>query len=177
MLTNMTNKTKLIILGTTMFCMVVLMYHLAFKKAIFLWKENKVLSRKIEMLENASTMIKNIEKELDEIKSLIHTGDSKPENFRIDLLKTIAKNAALHNVIFKELPENFSNEQNEYQILANKIIVEGEYKNLLLFIRSLELDNQAGNIVSSCFYIEKDIRTKKESLMADIYVQTINSLK
>jgi len=177
MMENLTNKNKLIILGVAILIMVILMYHLAIKKTLYLWKENNILSEKIEMLENAPNMIKNIEMELGGIKNLIYTGDSNPDNFRVELLKIIAKNSAMHKVTFKELPEYYSNNQNEYWIHANKITLEGDFKHLISFIHSLEEDDHAGNLVSSCFYIIKDIRTKKESLMADIYIQTINSAK
>jgi len=63
----------------------------------------------------------------------------------------------------------------DYQIITNKVEVEGAYKNIVELIYYLEQEQKLGHIASTNFERKEERRTKRKYLTAEIYIQNIQT--
>lgn len=64
---------------------------------------------------------------------------------------------------------------NDYEIITNKVEVEGTYKSIVRLIYYLEYEQKLGHIASTNFEQKEERRTKRKYLTAEIYIQNIQS--
>ncbi len=64
---------------------------------------------------------------------------------------------------------------NDYEIITNKVEVEGDYKSIVELIYYLEQEQKLGHIVSTNFEKKEERRTKRKYLTAEIYIQNIQT--
>jgi hypothetical protein len=175
LLKNYTYKQKLtaLLIGGLIFAFIA--YFASIKKSILLFKQNKELFKKIELVETAPQNIKVLETELNKLDALIGKDNDTTagENTRQLLLEKTANYCQENMVVFKEFSQPFIVIRDKYLIETNTLILNGSFCNLLKFVYLLEKSYQSEKVTSVRFNSYKDFITKETILTATIYVQKI----
>ena len=78
-----------------------------------------------------------------------------------------------NNLILKEFPKTSHEEQQDFTMETNVVVVEGNYKDLVRLVYELENINKAGKVISVSFNSSIDNKLKKVILSATLYLQNI----
>lgn len=130
---------------------------------------------KIETIKDAPLKMNELNTKINQMEHLlIDTKDIDTEEL---LLEKVTNYCRENPVTLIEFPQTYVSEYEGYEILCNKLIIEGSFKDNLLFIYDLEQKNKMGMVSSVKFIKQKDIRSKKVKLFTHIYIQNIKIKK
>lgn len=173
MFKNLTYRKKIRFLAIGVVILTFIIYNLSIKKTIILKKECKSFEEKLALVEYAPQKIALLEKELSKIEGIIGKSDTTCIDFQQILLEKTSNYCQENNIILKEFPKQIINEQQDYIIETNIVVLEGGFITLLKFLYLLEQKYNIGKVVSAGYNAFKDIKTKKYKLNLTIYVQNI----
>ncbi|MDR1678831.1 MAG: hypothetical protein LBR81_03545 [Prevotellaceae bacterium] len=146
-------------------------YSLAIERTTAVIGEHRDLLHKMELLKDAPEQIASIEMQLKQMEQLV--AHKEPLDLEQTLLEQVSDFSQKHNLMLIEFPKTNISSYQDYRIYINKMVVEGNFKNILQFIHNAEQGRKTGKIVSVQFKQAKDIRSKQLYLYAHIYFQNI----
>jgi len=76
-------------------------------------------------------------------------------------------------LLLKEFPKTVLKETDGFLVELNYFTVEGDFKNLLNLVYTLEQKVKVGKVASVNFMIKENIKTKRNELTATIYIQNL----
>jgi len=167
-------KTALAILSGVF--AILIFYRFVFSKTIAVYEQNKLLSDKVEQVNDALLNLKSTKMRLDYI-------DDKIGNVKLDSLEV--QQNILHKVsaIVEKNPlvkiEEFSSPnswiENGIKTEVTTIIMKSDFKNLLIFLNELESSQDIGKVISAKFAMKKTGNNSK-SLFLTVYLQNVKSV-
>ena len=167
-------KQKLILLTFGSFILIILMYSLAVKKTFILRSECKNLTEQLTVADNAPEQIYMLQQKLASIDQLIGANINDNYVLKEQILNYCSQYCSKHNLVIKDFPAIHEYTQENYQVETSKIIIQGNFINILKLIYLFEKEYKIARVVSVNFHSEKNIKTKRKVLEADIYFQNIN---
>lgn len=177
LLNKLTYKQKLNYLGIVSFLFFLVVYSMAIKKTIALKKSCNLIENQLTELKDAPYQINQIEKKLNEIKSIIGVFSVEESDGQSQLLEKCTEYCSKNNLVIRDFPKTHEYIQTEYLIQTNIVKIEGNFCLLLKFIYLLEQKYQIGKIISISFSKELDRKLKKEKLFTTLYIQNIKLTK
>lgn len=148
-----------------------LSYSLSFSKTFILQKE-------INQKETKLSWLKEKEKELPEIRSKMaefESAYSKNDSIAVrdKLTSYISEFADKNNCLVTEIPTNSSFKNDNLKVQTNTFTIKGSFHNLLLLLNKLENEYRyISKIMSSKFYIVRDVQNKTKNLYLTIITQS-----
>ncbi len=160
-------KHKYFLLLAILVLAAIVTYSLAIKRTIVTIGEHRDLLHKTELLKDAPEQIADISMQLQQMEQLL--ANKEPLDLEQMLLEQITDFSQQYNLTLMEFPKTNISSYQDYGIYINKMVVEGNFKNILQFIYNMEQQRKVGKIASVQFKTTKDIRTKQMYLYAYIY--------
>jgi hypothetical protein len=172
-------KQKLIVTILIVIIAFFLTYKLTFEKTYHLILQYNANNELIKSIESAPKRISYLQKEIQILDKLIENEASNSSDPKSKIIEFTEQNCKKLNLSLVELSEPFIQNQVEYNIYYNKLIIDGDYFNILRFINEIEDKNLGPNIISIRILSEKKKYSEEYRLFAEIFFQTIinNSIK
>ncbi len=166
-------KRKTLYLGIGFLLALFVIYYLAIRSTINLYKDN------IEMVEHVSIELNpleqiNIKNEEEQLRASIlsYSIDSLTSG---NLLLSVTGNLCKkNNVVLKDVPLYEDSELNGYRVRTNRVIVEGQFINLLKLLNDFE-NSKIGRVSSASFQTYFNRIKNKNTLVLTIYIQNVKS--
>ena len=175
MLNNYTYKQKNIALIGVAFLFALISYFGAIKNTVSLINSCSELEDKLIQIKDAPKELALIERQLKEFEILFGKVDTNQINYQPYLLETISNYCNSNDLILKEFPKPLIYAEQDFIIETNKIILEGEFIELLKLIYLIEQTKKLGNI--SNLHFQTFTRTidnvKQTYLSSTFYLQHI----
>ncbi len=169
-------KRKLILLVFGSLMLILMIYGLAIKKTMILRSEYKDLANQLSTVTNAPVQIENLKQKLVSIDGIIGANINDNYVLKEQILNHCGEYCNKNNLVIKDFPEIHSFSHENYQIETSKIVIQGEFIDVLKLIYMFENQYKIARVVSVNFHTEKNIRTKQKFLETDIYFQNVNIL-
>ncbi len=171
MLNRFSYRQKYFLLLAILALSVIAIYSLAIKRTISVIGEHQDLQQKMELLKDAPGQIAAIETQLNQMEQLV--ANKEPLDLEQTLLEQVTAFSQNHHLTLIEFPKTNVSLYQDYQIYINKIVLEGNFKDIVQFIYNAEQQRKTGEIASVQFKSTKDIRSKQKYLYAYLYFQNI----
>ena len=174
MLDNLSFRIKnLGLLGLTI-VMLLVAYVLSISKTIDLYASNARLSNQIEQAVSAPKQIALLRRQANEMKSMFSLED-QPIDVRGFLMHELSTVCEENNVLFDNFSESASFIKDDLIVETHKATISGNYVDVLQVSYQVSKNLKGARMVSLQFTKEKDRRSKRERLLAHIYIQSILS--
>jgi hypothetical protein len=164
-------KNKILLWGGSL--LVVVIYQFTFKKTIALYSECREMKKRSELMEGAAMKKITLEKEAARLDLLSGSLQANDSNVQQVLLGIVTSYCQSNGLLLKEFPQTQRSQENNYEIELNSFTVEGEFQKLLKLVYCLEQKYRIAKVASLDLKTKKDLRTKKASLTATVYLQNI----
>jgi len=146
-------------------------YLTTFRKTI---DEKQVLIQNRALVFNISNAEKLQETLISKISKLNLDIVELPKEINIqEKLLEIVNNSISEKIKLIEIPKQEYFEDTDLLYFNQSIIVQGNFKDLLLFLRAIESDNRLGQVCSADFYKYIDRRTGVSATRLKLYIQLI----
>ena len=167
-------KLLLLIAGLLFLCF--LAYKLAILRTIEVFVKIQELSEKATNLEDLPQRMEAFTATLDNLERIIGGADTSSAGVRQNILNRITVLGEQYPFSITDIPSGYLYREQDYEILINTFVLQGNFRDLLNVLYNLEKDVGSGKVVSSRFYIQKDYLTRKPKLMLAIYLQHIKKI-
>lgn len=148
-------------------------YKLTFVKTYNLILQYKANDELIKSLEKAPKKISYLQKEIKKLETLIENKTSNSSDSKSKIIEFAELGCKKLDLKLIEFTEPFIQDKVEYNIYFNKLIVDGNYFNILRFINEIEEKNIGPKIISIKIRSEKNKYSQEQLLFAEIFFQTI----
>ena len=154
---------------------VIIIYYFSIKKTINMLHENTSVSRNIESYNQAKDKLVSLETVRKNLSQVIETSDEDQMNKqRLYLLEVIGQYCLNNNLLLKELVPQIKYPQDNYLVTTQKVVLQGNFKQILVLVSRLEKDPKAGKVISLNFFISVNKEHKNRVLISEIYIQSIS---
>jgi hypothetical protein len=156
------------------FLLVVSAYLLAVKKTAQEIRMYKNAKLSIQAIEQAPVLLKEYQKELTQLKTLIgeHSGDyKKVDGVFFGLLSQLAEK---YKVQIASVEKPIEAKYEHYKIKTYPVTLQGEFVQVLAMVEELESDSRLGKLVSLGFSVKKSKNSKKV-LISTLYYKIVSS--
>jgi hypothetical protein len=148
-----------------------IIYTLAVKKTIILMNGVSDMQQKIELAKDAPQRSEELKAEIDNMDQWI--GQKNDKNKPHSLLEIVTDYCKTTGSILREFPEEIETVKGNYIVRTNRLIIEGDFSQLLSLVYTLEQKVNIGKVSSVNYSSRKEPRTKQMTLTATIYLQNI----
>ncbi len=163
----------ILIAGTIL--LLILSYKLGFKRSLELRAECKNLSSRLVNIKDAPMRIKQLEEKKRSIENLIGKATYEKDT-RDVIVNYVSTYCEKEDVTLRQLHDIHISEEEDYRIETNRLTLEGDFHKLLQLLYHIENDYTFGQVSSVRFYKAKNIKSRQNELLLEIFVQTINPL-
>lgn len=153
----------------------ILVYTFGIRKTIDQYMEYKNLRVNYEEAKQAPQHLVMIKSEIDRLNSLTNTLGSNGDIDRPVLLEVITDFSKVNDLVIKDFPQAMEKNVEDYIIEQNKIVVAGDFLEVIKLVYLLEQEKRMGQVVSADFKMTLDKATKKRYLQTSFYIQKIRS--
>lgn len=166
-------KNKLLLAGSIVLLWFV--YSFAISNTIELKSSCDEQQKQMDSIQDAPEKLVQLEAELARFSALTGNGNDTLHDVHEQLLNFVTVYCDKHDLVLREFIQPVRYKNDEWTVETHPITVEGNYIEIVRFIRALELES-TGRIVSVDFFTKTDNKTKVRSLLATIYVQNISNV-
>lgn len=153
--------------------MLLIAYFAAIRNTVNSYQRNQELRANFEKGKNAPPKINRLEKKLNKINSMLDKYLLDSLNNQEYVMGIISDFCKDHHLTLQKFEDARVHEQEDMLVYTNKLIAEGNFINLVKLVYFLEMENRAGRVTSVNFHISEDMRTRKELLYCNIYLQSL----
>ncbi|MAC94570.1 MAG: hypothetical protein CMC96_03615 [Flavobacteriales bacterium] len=169
-------KNYLLLLGSLFLFWI--SWELAIAETVSLVEKSKNLESQLSKVSNAPEEIAMLENRLKMIHGESQKYQLGKNEMRNRLLSKVVDLSNEHKLSLKHFPDQFVQNEQEVQLATSKIMIEGEFKNMLKLIYAYEnSEEMPGKVSSAVFQVQKERWKNKRSLQLILFVQSINSLE
>ncbi|MGB3468386.1 MAG: hypothetical protein WBA74_24085 [Cyclobacteriaceae bacterium] len=167
---NWSYKKKNIALAITIVVLLIVGYFLSFSKTLELTRENEQLRSDEDSGTNLPLRIASVNRNIQKLDSLILLNE---ESYQARLLGTLSKYCQKHKTTLLEVKDvEFSQYENApYETYSIKM--EGKYTDLIRTMSDMENNYGLGKIQSVNFATETERKSKKVSLVLQLYLTRV----
>ena len=167
----MSNYNKLILLLCGFLALLILCYLTAFRKTI---NEKRILVQNREFVFNIGNAEKVQETLINRISILNSDIVELPKEINIqEKLLGVVNSSISEKVKLIEIPKQEYFEDTDLSYFNQSITVQGNFKDLLIFLRTVEKDNGLGMVCSADFYKYNNKKTGTSATRLKLYLQLI----
>ncbi len=141
------------------------------KNLYYEFVENKKLNNNIDV---APDKVINLKSKIDANKLRFLNDDSTSTSEMNKLIEFAEEFKIDKKIEVVELTDFFQNNNNEFKITYHQLTVGGDFFNLMEFLISLEEQYTNSGLVSCSFYVAKNKKTNKLSILSKYYFQKVN---
>ncbi len=152
---------------------IVVIYNLSITKTIEKYKEYTGLKDKIKTVSVAPKAIDLLRDKIADINRFFGKSSDNSISKRAQLIDYTSEYCKSSSLSLRLISEPVYQYKDKILIETNTLILQGSFINMIKFISSTEKHQNIGKISSLSFYKEKNIRTKKEKLLLQIFIQNI----
>lgn len=166
-------KNKNIVLLVLLFLTLLLCYKLAIYNTLVLRKEylsQKKEERLFEDIPKQLVLLSKKEAYLDSVLQKLDLNNTAMEN---NLLRVVNKEAAKNNIKVIDFNAPHTSDESNNQVSTYIFALDGNYTSILKVIHDLETKRNFGSIVHLSLEKKKNYRTRKNYLVAAIYIRNI----
>jgi len=169
----LSNKHKFYLLIAGIILILILAYNMAISKTIELEQSCNVIETNLNAAGYAPEKIALLRKKLANIESLYGSDFEDLDKLQEKLLQHVSYSCKKYQLVLIELPDVHEFKHTDYIIKTFKIVVEGNYTDILKFIYDLEFKPALGKLASIKFYTHTNFRKNSKRLYAQIIIQNI----
>ncbi len=177
MIENLTYKNKFFLLIVCALILLFLSYILAIRRTVHVIRQKHQNQEVIRLAVEAPHIINDLRNKHNSLTRVLGSNSEVIDNSHILILHKASEYAENHPIIIQNFPEEHIYVEDVYNIKTNILTAQGNFISLLRFLNFLERARNAGRIISSDFYVEKDRYTKRTNLYLKIYMQNITYKK
>lgn len=160
-------KRNNIILLSGVVIVLILGWRLSFSKSLHAWSENKSLRGELRRSQGVMQEIAALKSQLGEGQEM----QAFDENKLFEKVTSLANDNAVE---IREMPNAKAYQEGGWKVQMNRILLTGEYFDLLSVVWHLEQDaNAMGRVVSLRFSNEINRETREEELICTLYLLNI----
>jgi len=147
----------------------------ALSATVELSHSNTDMEQQLVLAEQAPATVGNLHRQLDELDALFGTPASTDAANRApeEIYDYVSRHCTQHGLSIHQYPAPHEFHSDLYHIETERIVVEGNYHDLLVLLHALERTFGKVRVASVHFYSEKNRLTNKTKLYAHFYLQTI----
>lgn len=149
-------------------------YSRAITATLNLKSECTVLEEQSLQAESAADEIKLVQLELANINRMLGNGKKNLGDINRELVEFVTQKAFQKNMLLKDFPEVHAYQGAQMNLYTQQCELQGNFKNIVELIHDLEKEFATINIASVRYYSKQDIKTKKNYLYAECFIQTIH---
>src|SRR5690606_3933449 len=154
-------KQKFFALLVLSVIMAITAYKRSFKNSLYLLKENKELKQKIELVNEKSGELQNLNMEIKTIDSFMGKENVDMTKVRQEILNFLA-NSKNTNILVTSFPSPHTYSDQNYTIYSNVLEISGTFNELLETAYEFEKYFTYSKVVSTEFFTVKKGSDKKE---------------
>ncbi len=162
-------KKRVIFLYCSIGFLLLMIHQLCFRKTFTLFTTYQNNSGILQQALNAPKQIGHYQTQLSSLDNQIPNKEYN-RTFFFQVVNTFCLE---HNLELAQFAPEIKRQEGEIEIITNQIEVQGTYQNMLRLCYELEYLQSLGHIASIKFKKVQDIRTRKNHLMASIFLQNI----
>ena len=173
MLKQLTYRNRNIVLAGVTLLFTILAYQLSIKEAI----ERK---QAYEEAISQSAKLAGAPQQMEELRKKIMTLDQSLGNLNGDttdlpqlILEKVSTYCKKNGTELKKFPGVSRTDEQNYQLETTQFVVKGNFIDLLKLVYGFEQEYNLGKLVSVEFNIQKELRSRKQYLVATLFVQNI----
>lgn len=164
-------KNTALLLGTPLFLL--LAYLLSISNTLEQWKQGEQLQEQLSQAEGAPQKIALLEQKLAYWDKLAASAGDSSMNIQKELFTNVSRACNAQKATLRALSYVGTEEKEGHLVDTYQVEMEGPFKNLLQAVHALEEGGGKGVISSLEFVKEKNRYTKKDYLLAKLYIQSI----
>lgn len=162
-------KNKMLFAG--MLLLLLVSYQFAINKTILLGKESKRLNIEVEKFKDIPNKLSILHQKNIHYDSILGKMDLVDTSIQNNLLRTINQEAAKTNTKVMEFKQPHLYQVGENSLHTYSFNLNGNYKNILKVVHTIEQKGSFGEIVHVDFQKKKNYRNNKYNLGATVFVQ------
>lgn len=174
MLKKLNYKQKNILMLVAAFVVGYFAYSRAITATLNLKNECAVLEEQSLQAESAADEIKLVQLELANINRMLGNGKKNLGDINRELVEFVTSEASKKSMLLKDFPEVHSFQGAQMNLYTQQCELQGNFKSIVELISDLEKEFATVNIASVRYYSKQDIKTKKNYLYAECFLQTIH---
>ena len=151
----------------------VLVYQMALSKTWDLYAQNITLAEKLENIHESEKNKEVVEQKQQYLEQRISSFFIDSISHQDFLIETLTHYCHNNGILLQELPAMTSHQEGDFLVGTYKVVLEGNYKNLLKLVYLLEQKNKIGRVSSVSFIYKFDNKRKKNVLSMYLYIQNI----
>lgn len=148
-------------------------YQFSINKTIQLGKESERLNAEVEKFKDIPNKLAILGQKNVHYDSILGKMDLVDTSIQNNLLRTINQEATKTHTKVMEFKQPHLYQMGENSLLTYSFNLNGDYKNILRVVHTIEQKGNFGEIVHVDFQKKKDYRTNKYSLGATVFVQQV----
>lgn len=174
MLSKLSYKQKNILLAILTVVVGYFAYTRAITATLNLKNECYLLEEKSIQAESASDEIKLVQLELSNINRMLGNGKKGLGDINRELVEFVTQQTVKKNMLLKGFPEIHTFQGPQMNLYTQQCELQGSFKDIVELINELEKEFLTVNVSSIRFTAKADLKTKKNYLYADCFLQTIH---
>lgn len=164
-------RNKLLLAGIAV--LLIVSYQFAISKTIVLRKESKRLHTEVEKFKDIPHQLSLLNQKNTHYDSILGKMDLVDTSIQNNLLRTINQEATKTNTKVMEFKQPHLYQVGENSLHTYSFTLNGDYKNILKVVHTIEQKGNFGEIVHVDFQKKKNYRTNTYSLGATVFVQQV----
>ena len=171
-----THQKKLILTCAGIIIVLIISWSFAFKKTMVSYMDLNQLESELNDAQLSREQVLRLGTQLKTMR-LTHGFAKDSVNSQLIFKRIADLSQQQKSLKIVSFPDVHCHELNKYTIETLQVELEGDYKELAKFILELENNASIGRLVSVGFKLHKDVRTKKEYLRLNVYIQNTHNNK
>jgi hypothetical protein len=161
------------LLPVLLFVFIIIAYRLSVSKTIDAWKLTNDLSEKVSTLDDAPAKIQQLREQIGVFDNLIGSSAKDSMETHQRILEKTGSFSSENNIVLVNFADPLIIDKETYSLETNIVIVEGGFQKLVQYVYNLENNWKPGKVVSTRFFIIKDMKTQEKKLYANVYIQKV----
>ncbi len=174
MFENLSHKQKFIALIVLLVVISVTAYKRSFSLTIDAYKTFKTSKEKLIKVRLTPNKLPNLKSDVEYLDNIIGKESGNANVVQQEILNTLNKMKINSELV--QLEEIHTAQNSYFNIYTNRLIVTGNYNDLLKTTYQYEKDFDFSRVISSRFYLQKDLRTRRKKLFQLITFQNYEKI-
>ena len=174
MLNKLKYKTKNLLLIILSLLVGYFAYSRAITATLNLKNECYTLEQQSLQAESASEKIKIVQLEIYNINHMLGSGKKEIGDINRELVEFVTDEASKRNLTLRDFPEVHFFKGPQMNLYTQPCLIQGSFKEIVQLLFDLENHFIGVNVTSVKFHSKQDLKTKKNYLYAECFIQSVH---
>lgn len=174
MLAKLNYKTRNLLLLVLSLLVGYFAYSRAITATLNLKSECYLLEQQSVQAESASEKIKIVRLEISNINHLLGSGKKGISDVNRELVEFITREASKRSLTLRDFPEVHFFKGPQMNLYTQTCTIQGTFKEIVQLLFDLENEFAGVNVTSVKFHTKQDMKTKKNYLYAECFIQSVH---